>query len=310
MSFLGEAHKVTGGLRNAIESIAQSGIKSPDGTLRGTKKILGYVCAINVEGEYAGTVDVQEFDYLPGEYEVEGVGHHKGVLLTAIQDCTDGLMIVPMLYSEVVITESPLDGKEYVLMYSHAKRVQIVARSQQGEDDGEITVGVTEVEDFVETDDGLDKDCGELEPTKNKTLTTYTSKSIITQITSADDEEGFKSEQTAAKQVITVGNTTITIDGDNVDIQTKGKMSLTVGNTSIEEKDGSITIKTDSTKIEASNCELKGDNLKIDGSSVTVTGGTLTTKGASSVDLNGPFNAIKVCPFSGAPHCGSTVTGT
>ena len=70
MSFLGEAHKVTGGLRNAIESIAQSGIKSPDGTLRGTKKILGYVCAINVEGEYSGTVEVQAVYNIPWAYQV------------------------------------------------------------------------------------------------------------------------------------------------------------------------------------------------------------------------------------------------
>ena len=76
-------------------------------------------------------------------------------------------------------------------------------------------------------------------------------------------------------------------------------------------------MKTDNAKVDASSVEVKGNSVNIDsssveikGSSVTVTGGTLKAKGQSSTDLQGPFNPIKVCPFSGAPHCGSTVAGT
>ena len=310
MSLLGEIHKVSGGIRESVNSMAQSGLATPDGTIKGTKKIIGYVCAIHEEGELAGTIDVQEFNYEPGEDTLEGVGHHQGVLLSAIQDCQDGILIVPMLFSEVVIVQNPLDGTEYVLMYSHAKRISLSAKSLKSDNDGEVKIGVTEVEDFVEMDDGLDKDCDELESTKNASSTTYTSTSITSQVTSPDDENGVVVEQTATKQTITVGKTTITIDGDNVSIETDGKVSMKVGGTSIEEEDGKINIKTDQTVLEASNCEIKGSNLKINGSNVTITGGNLITQGTSSVDLNGPFNAIKVCPFSGAPHCGSTVVGT
>lgn len=258
----------------------------------------------------AGTIDVQEFNYEPDEYPIMGTGHHEGVLLSAIQDNSDGVLIVPMLYSEVVIVQNPTDGQEYVIMYSHAKRIQMLAHSLEGEDDGVIEIGVTETEKLVETDDGLDKDYYELEPTKNKTNTKYTCTTITDQIISPDDEEGFKEEKTVEHKIITVGDTKITIDGENVMIETSGKVSFQVGGTTITEEDGSVNIKTDKAKIETSSCEIKGSDVKVDGTSVTITGGTLKTKGVSATDLNGPFNAIKVCPFSGAPHCGSSVSGT
>lgn len=286
MSLTGEIHKVSGGVRRAVGKMAKSGIVSMDGAVRGTKKIFGYVCAIHEEGELKGTIDVQEFNYEPDEYSTMGTGHHKGVLLSAIQD-NSGIQIVPMLYSEVVIVQNPTDGCEYVLMYSHARHIKMIASSLEDLDDGEIEIGVTEVESFVETDDGLDKDYDELEPTKNKTSTIYKSTSIVDHIVSPDDEEGFKQEKTVEHKIITVGDTKITIDGENVTIETSKH----------------VNVKTDSAKIEANDCEINGKT-------VTITGGTLKTKGVSNTDLNGPFNAIKACPFSGAPHCGSSVSGT
>lgn len=276
--------------------MARQGMTGPDGAVRGTKKIIGYVCAIHEEGDLAGTIDVQEFNYEPDEYPIMGTGHHEGVLLSAIQDNSNGVLIVPMLYSEVVIVQNPTDGQEYVIMYSHAKRIQMLAHSLEGEDDGVIEIGVTETEKLVETDDGLDKDYYELEPTKNKTNTKYTCTTITDQIISPDDEEGFKEEKTVEHKIITVGDTKITIDGENVMIETSGKVSFQVGGTTITEEDGSVNIKTDKAKIETSSCEIKGSDVKVDGTSVTITGGTLKTKGVSATDLNGPFNAIKVCP--------------
>lgn len=324
MSLKGEINKYSGDIRRTIEQMAHQGMTEPDGAVRGTKKIMGYVCAIHEDGDLAGTIDVQEFNYEPDEYSTMGVGHHQGVLLSAIQDNTDGVLIIPMLYSDVVIVQNPTDGREYVLMYSHAKRIQFVAQSIEGEDDGEVQIGVIETEKFTETDDGLDKDYDELEPTKNKTNTTYTASAIIDQITSPDDEEGFKQEKTVEHKIITVGDTKITIDGENISIETCGKVSVKVGSTDITGEDGKISIKTDNAqiessdckiktdncKVESSTCDIKGNNVKIEGSSVTVTGGMLKTQGTSAPDLNGPYNAIKVCPFSGAPHCGSTVSGT
>lgn len=166
MSLKGGINKYSGDVRRSIGQMARQGMTGPDGAVRGTKKIIGYVCAIHEEGDLAGTIDVQEFNYEPDEYPIMGTGHHEGVLLSAIQDNSDGVLIVPMLYSEVVIVQNPTDGQEYVIMYSHAKRIQMLAHSLEGEDDGVIEIGVTETEKLIETDDGLDKDYYELEPTK------------------------------------------------------------------------------------------------------------------------------------------------
>lgn len=254
MSLKGEINKYSGDVRRSIGQMARQGMTGPDGAVRGTKKILGYVCAIHEDGDLAGTIDVQEFNYEPDEYPIMGTGHHEGVLLSAIQDNSEGILIVPMLYSEVVIVQNPTDGREYVQMYSHAKRIQLLAHSIEGEDDGEIEIGVTETEKLVETDDGLDKDYYELEPTKNKTSTKYTATTITDQVISPDDEEGFKEEKTVEHKIITVGDTTITIDGENVIIETSGKVSFKVGGTTITEEDGSVNIKTDKAKIETSSC--------------------------------------------------------
>lgn len=324
MSISHEAHKMAGEMRRAISSIAQKGNLDLDGATRGTRKIVGYVCAIHEDGELAGTIDVQEYNFEPDEYQTEGTRHHKGVLLSAIQDNSDGVLIVPMLFSEVVIVQNPTDGHEYVLMYSHAKRIQLNAHE-------DIEIGVTEVEDFVETDNGLQKDYDELEPTKNKTSTHYNTTSIVDTIISPEDEVGFREEKTVEHKIITVGNTIITINGENVLIETSGKIEYKIGETVISEEDGAVTVKTndinvecancnvksDSSKIEAGNVDVKGDNIKVEagnvevkGSTITLTGGMLKTRGQSTTDLQGPFNPIKVCPFSGAPHCGSTVSGT
>lgn len=301
---------MSGDVRRSINKIAQSGITGLDGMPVGTEKIYGYVCNINRDGDYAGTIDVQEYGYEPGEYATPGVGHHKGVLLSAIQINDSGFLIEPMLFSDVVIVRNPSDDKEYVLMYSHARRLLLKTDAIQGENDSQIEIGVTEVEKFVSTDEGLDKDYDELEPTKNYSKTTYGPTSISDQIASPNDEDGLKQEKTAEHKIITVGDTKITIDGQNVTIETSGKVAFKIGSTELTQEDGSVSIKTDNAKIESANCEIKGNNVKIDGASVTITGGTLTTQGVAGVDMNGPFNAIKVCPFSGAPHCGSTVSGT
>lgn len=324
MSLIGKTNEIAGDVRRAIVQLAASELTDVNGRVKGTSKIWGYVCKINKEGDLAGTVDVQEFNQIPGDNSYEGAGHHRGVLLTAIPENKDGIKITPMLYSEVVIVQNPADKKEYVIKFSFAQKIYLTAHSLEGEDDGEIEIGVTEVEDFSETDEGLDKDYYELEPTKNKTSTHYNATSIVDQIISPDDEEGLRQEKTFEHKIITVGDTTITIDGENVSIETSGKVSLKVNNTEIVEEDGAVTIKTDKAKVEASSCEVKGDDVKVDstsceikgssvkvdGGNVTITGGNLSTKGTCTPDLNGPYNAIKACPFSGAPHCGSMVSGT
>lgn len=320
MSLRGQINKISGDIERSVKEIARGGLAGQGGAVHGTRKICGYVCAINEDGDLAGTVDVQEYDYYPDDYTDEGAGHHKGVKLSAIQNNQSGVLIVPMLYSDVMVVQDPLDKAEYVVMYSHAKQIQMLTDSIEGENDGKVELGVTEVEAFSESDEGIEKDYDELEPTKNSTKTVYTAKSIIDQIVSPDDEEGFKEEKTFEHKIITVGDTKITIDGQNVIIETSGKYSYKINNTVIEETDGKIackvgdntsieetdsqiTIKTTTAKIDTTSCEIKGSTVKM-------TGGTLITQGVCTPDMNGPYNAIKACPFSGAPHCGSTVSGT
>lgn len=75
----------------------------------------------------------------------------------------------------------------------------------------------------------------------------------------------------------------------NINIKTDGKLGLTVEGSAEVECKGSATIKAPSVKI---------------------TGGKLETKGTAGTDMSGPFNCIPTCPFTGAPHSGSIVSGT
>jgi phage baseplate assembly protein gpV len=154
----------------------------------------------------------------------------------------------------------------------------------------------------------LEKDYNELEETGKKTSTDYTAESIKDEVTV--DGEGLVQEKTAEKKTIQVGDTKITIDGSQVTIETSGNVTFKVGGSTIKEEDGTVTVETDTVNIKSSTANIEGDTVKVKGSNVEITGGNLKVKGASATDLNGPFNAIKVCPFSGAPHCGSQVSGT
>ena len=99
----------------------------------------------------------------------------------------------------------------------------------------------------------------------------------------------------------------------NLEVNLRANSNITITGSS------SLKIDTDS-KIEISgNSEISvsgNSNINVSGSTklncpdVTITGGKLTMKGQSNTDLLGPFNAIPTCPFSGAPHCGSIVSGT
>lgn len=312
MSLQGEINKYAGEIGRSITALARRGIVNAQGVAKGTEKIIGYVCAIHEDGDLAGTIDVQEYNCDDNDMTFHGAGHHEGVLLSAIQNNQTGYLIVPQLFSEVVIIKNPYDGQEYVLMYSHAKRMNLFTQTSEGEDEENngITIGVTEVEKFEETDQGLAKDFNELEPTKNQSSSKYTSKSITHQVISPDDEEGFKEKTTFENKTLTVKDTTITIDGEKIIIETTKEVSFKIGKTEITNEDGKVTIKTNEYKIEAQTNETKATDIKIDGTNVTITGGNLNIKGTCTPDMQGPFNAIMACPFSGAPHCGSLVSGT
>lgn len=86
--------------------------------------------------------------------------------------------------------------------------------------------------------------------------------------------------------LIMTGNSSLTIEG-NSDITVKGDSSIkSEGNMNIESS-GDMTVK--------------GSNITIEKS------GKVVLKGTAAPDQSGPFNCIPTCPFSGAPHTGSTV---
>lgn len=168
--------------QNGIRRAALSGIVDEAGNIAGTSKVFGYVCNIHPddESEFGGTVDVQEYNY-DGTEEGNRVGFHEGVKLSAIQNNKDGYRIVPQLYSDVVITQDPSTLEEYVIMYSHINIAQIVSCEK-------VVVGVTEREEPIETENGLEKDYDELKETGAKSSSTYTSGSIKNSVSSKNGE--------------------------------------------------------------------------------------------------------------------------
>lgn len=114
-------------------------------------------------------------------------------------------------------------------------------------------------------------------------------------------------------------NSTIKILGDSgIEISGNSDIKVTGDSNVILEANSKVDISGNSEIKVGGNCDLnvsgnttvKSPNITVNGSNVTVTGGTLVVKGESSEDMSGPFNCLKTCAFSGAPHSGSTVSGT
>ena len=106
---------------DAIQAIAGHGIINPrTGTTYRGNGVSGYVAKIHDDpsDEYYGTIDVKEWNTLTGsETDIELEGYHTAVRLSAIQESSKGFVIIPKLYSDVMIAEEPTTGTEYVTMY-------------------------------------------------------------------------------------------------------------------------------------------------------------------------------------------------
>ena len=283
MSLRGQINKVNNDFANAVHNAAMKGNIDAQGGIYGTRKITGYVC--NVHGlddedeSLCGTVDVQEYEYEQGEDKYEGVGHHQGVLCSAIQNNKSGFYIMPTMYSDVVIVQDPVTMEEYVLMCSHVDVIQL--QSHQS-----IKVGVVETEEFQESDGETENpDYDELEETGNSAITQYDKEKITHYVKTKDGE--LTITQTAEKIEIVAKDTTISID-------TNGKVTLSAKEVSIS---GDTSLKTTSPK------------TTIDGNQVEVTGNSFIRKGTANIDGQGGFCGIPVCPFTGAVHTGSTIVG-
>lgn len=65
----------------------------------------------------------------------------------------------------------------------------------------------------------------------------------------------------------------------------------------------SVTTETDIEVSASQKMTLKAQQMEL-------TGGMLKCKGTATPSGQGPFCAIPVCPFTGAPQCGTDVSGT
>lgn len=177
------------GIVDSIRRIALQGIADPDkNVVFGAKRVTGYVAKINDNK----TVDVQE--YLDAEETKDGVqeGYHEGVWLSALESNPNGYLIVPKLYSEVVIAKDPVTLTEYVVMYSHVDIIQLEASES-------VTVGVVEREELDLDDDGS-PDVDELEATGVYGKTSYSKDEVRTE--AVDEENGLSGRTTHTKEEV------------------------------------------------------------------------------------------------------------
>lgn len=284
MSLRGQINKVNNDFNNAVRNSAMRGSMDAQGGIYGTRKIVGYVCNVHKlddeNEELRGTVDVQEFEYEQGEDKIEGAGHHQGVFCSAIQNNKSGIYVMPTMYSDVVITQDPVTMEEYVLMCSHVDIIQMQSHDW-------VRVGVVETEEFNESenDDDSAPDYDELEETGNSAISEYNKEHIVHTVKTKDDE--IIITQTAKKIEIKAKDSTITIEADGRVVLSAKEVELT----------GDTSLKTSSPQ------------TTINGNQVKVTGASFIRKGVANTDGQGGFCGIPVCPFTGAVHVGSMITG-
>lgn len=233
-------------IREAIQKIALHGLVNPStGVVRDTGKVTGYVAKIHTEGELAGTIDVQEFASLSMEENTDmKIGYHEGVYLSAIQDNSNGLLIIPKLYSEVTISIDPESKIEYASMFSHVDVIQLDSHEK-------ITVGVTEREEFDESDEES-PDIHELPETGVFSKTTYTKDSIITEVQGEDKTNHTQQSINSEKFEVIVGDDKSSVAIDQKQIQFKHNKAETVlsenshssvfGSSAVEIEDGTVFV--------------------------------------------------------------------
>lgn len=240
-------------IREAIQKIAWRNMMSRDtGAVNGTGKITGYVAAINTEGELAGTINVQEYVNLAvGDSEEAPMGFHEGVLLSAIQDNSKGYVIVPKLYSEVILSQDPETGAEYVSMFSHVDMIQLDSHET-------VVVEVKERKDFDESDEE-GPDVHELEETGIMSKTTYLKDSITSEVHNDKDSH-------ASTMTLTGEKFTAKIDDEETELEMSKEQ---------------VHIKRD--KAEST---IKSDKIvdKVGSSSVTIEDGTVHLGSTSGTD--------------------------
>lgn len=235
--------KLTSGLgsnqtiREAIQKIALHGVVNPNTNAPyADAQYAGCVVAIHGEDErnvmLRGTVDVREYV----DIHVEGGDPiHRGVYLTAIQNNRNGLIIIPKIGSDVIVTTNPVEGIEYVSMFSHADIVRIDSHEQ-------ISIGVREREEFDINDENGD-DIDDLKETGVHAVTNYTKDSISTEVHGESDED-------TVSQIIDTSQIR-TVAGDDKTVQTidKDKGEIVHGKAKISVEDDSSVMETGASSV-------------------------------------------------------------
>ncbi len=229
-------------IREAIQRIALHGIANKEGKLYDVGQIVGYVKAIHLDGDYAGTIDVQE--YVGSVIEATSnpdYGLHENVYLSAIQDSTKGYVIIPKLYSDVTIVRDPDTSKEYVTMFSHVDLIQLDSHDK-------VIIEVKEREDFDPNDEN-GPDVEELEETGVYSKTTYEKDKITTEVTDGDSNTMTEVIDTEKKKV-TAGddNSTSEINKDKIEFVhgdakitlDDNKVIVEFGGSKVQVEDGTV----------------------------------------------------------------------
>jgi len=253
--FLAESRKLAEGIQN----IAGKKLLDKHGNPLYSGRTVGYVCNVYPEGdEWEGTIDVQEFNKNYDDEKAD-VGLHEHVRISAIQNNKSGVLLVPQLYSEVVIVQDPASQEEYVISFSHVDVIQMNSHQK-------ASIGVTETEEFVEDQDD-DKDFDNLEKT-GSSAHTYYDKDSITDIVTEHDKEGddeTKNQDGTVSRKVTKDKIVEQI-GEKTTLTTENtKRTLQIGDnlTIVMDGSGKIDINANGTTV---TIDSKGQSTKIGGS--------------------------------------------
>lgn len=102
------------------------------------------------------------------------------------------------------------------------------------------------------------------------------------------------------------------LNDGKVKLETPEEVNITSGKGLKLEISEEMSVAAKAVKIEADdNIEATSKkNFTLTAQKTTFTGGMLECNGNATPSGNGPFCAIPICPFSGAPQCGTQVSGT
>ena len=225
-------------IREAVRVLALKGVVNRNGVVKDTGKVTGFVKKIHTDenDELFGTIDVQEYaDWVVSETEEQRLGYHEGVLLTAIQNDMNGYIIIPKLYSEVILSKDPETGNEYVSMFSHVDLIQLDSHER-------ISIGVREREEY-NLDDENAPDIQDLALTGVQTNTTYEKDRIITSVNSGSDAVTQTIDSTQIAQVIGDSKTQSVLNQNEYRVEhNQGVLNITDDESTITQGESKVKV--------------------------------------------------------------------